>query len=806
MIHWCLSRQLRDYYVLEKSGVFIPGDCIRHLNKDANEQINLLIWDFIKATEHPFLKKLSGQDIRGTEYPDPHTLFDAAFYVEKYFPNGIRCNPFVHYLKKGWKKGYWPGPFFDPRMYAEKCNWHLSDGNPLCHYLLSGGGLDRGVPGPYFDVDFYLDRNSSLLAERKEILCFYRLFGVPGKKSPLPVFDPEYYRSQVIDTAGEFDAFSHYMANGEGETLRPAAMFEPDYYLRKIDLQQTDAKKSRIAAFLHYLYSGVFQGLYCDGRLEQLEIKPLISLLVPVYRPAPHFLNNCIRSVLYQAYPHWELCLVDDCSQSEEIRSLLQKWAERDTRIKVRFLEKNSGIARATNAAAEMATGEFFGLLDNDDELSIDCLFHVVKAINETGAEFFYSDEDLIGEDGSRFSIFRKPDFNPELLLSHNYITHFVVMSRRLFEQVDGCDSRFDGAQDYDLMLKLSEKTDLMYHIPQVLYHWRASESSTSINHSQKNYAHDAGRNSLAEAFARRGIAARAVDGEHNFFYRMKSHGIEQPAVSILFCGLEEGGQNLVSSLETLVQSTTQPNLEIICSTAIETGSFQPDYNEDESLSRVTWLPVKAGMSRAESLHLAAATARGEYLVFVEGPVIGLNTDWIERMLDPFLLESVSIVCGRVLHAGKDGPSYTVPDLQDKRSWYLYCFLMYCSRHASGVHCLQQVLGTGWEFSMIRKQKYLSAGGLDYSCFPDRFGMFDLSLRLGSQKEKIVYTPHACMDKGGIPWGAGLEDEVVTGRERKQFVKKWYESEYWPDPFYNLALLEDQGIGREQFFSFLGCR
>ncbi len=197
--------------------------------------------------------------------------------------------------------------------------------------------------------------------------------------------------------------------------------------------------------------------------------------MVPVYNVDPAHLNSCIRSVLYQSYPHWELCLADDCSTDPRIRPLLAEWTATDSRIKVTSLAENSGISAATNAAASLAGGSWLAFLDNDDELSPDALQIVVERINRTPGDLYYSDEDLIGADGRRFSVFRKPGYNGELLLCHNYVTHWVVTKKILYDQIGGCDSACDGAQDLDLFLKLSEQAENIIHIPQVLYHWRAS-------------------------------------------------------------------------------------------------------------------------------------------------------------------------------------------------------------------------------------------------------------------------------------------------------------------------------------------
>ena len=279
---------------------------------------------------------------------------------------------------------------------------------------------------------------------------------------------------------------------------------------------------------------GLSDGNYSVERLERLESKPLISIIVPVYNADPFLLNYCIRSVINQQYPHWQLCLADDGSSREGLRDQLEKWGKQDSRIKIIYNENNQGISAASNAAAALADGDYLGFLDNDDELTPDCLYHIAETISRTSAEVVYTDEDLIGIDGGRLSVFYKPDFNKVLLQSHNYITHFLVVSSPIFTKCQGFRSEYDGAQDFDLMLRISDLTDKIVHVPLILYHWRATKTSTSINHSQKSYAHEAGKKSLAAYIDKNSNGVSVEDTDINYFYRIKKETYLQPTVNIL--------------------------------------------------------------------------------------------------------------------------------------------------------------------------------------------------------------------------------------------------------------------------------
>ena len=343
----------------------------------------------------------------------PNPYFDPLYYAQEQSDlDFTRMNPLSHFINKGWKEGRMPCPHFDPQFYRNKYpDVAETRTEPLSHYIFIGG-KERRQPSFFFDPQWYLDRTPVLAENADDLLIHYFNYGRHEGKSPSPVFDPVYYQKTYVDRIDvQKDPLAHYLKTGEQEGLRPCAWFDPVYY------RQTYLKDASSSALGHFLSEGVYRGDYPNREVQELPGKPIISLIVPVYNVAAHHLNNCIRSVLYQSYPHWQLCLADDCSTSPHVRPLLEEWAAKDGRITVTFLDENLGISGATNTAAALATGDFLGFLDNDDELAPECLFRIVETITTSGADLLYTDEDLIGEDGSRFSAFYKPDYNPELLL-----------------------------------------------------------------------------------------------------------------------------------------------------------------------------------------------------------------------------------------------------------------------------------------------------------------------------------------------------------------------------------------------------
>ena len=231
------------------------------------------------------------------------------------------------------------------------------------------------------------------------------------------------------------------------------------------------------------------------AEIKTFQFQPKISVAVPVYNVEEKWLAACVSSLQNQYYENWELCLADDASPSEHIKPMLEKYKELDQRIKVIYREENGHISEATNSALSIATGDFIGFMDNDDELAPQALYEVVKALNtDPTIDFLYTDEDKITENGRRFNAFYKSDWNPELILNHNYITHFVVVKRDLLEKVGGLNSAYNGAQDYDFVLRATEQATKIKHIPGMMYHWRAIESSTALNPESKGYAYVAGQ------------------------------------------------------------------------------------------------------------------------------------------------------------------------------------------------------------------------------------------------------------------------------------------------------------------------
>ena len=289
--------------------------------------------------------------------------------------------------------------------------------------------------------------------------------------------------------------------------------------------------------------------------------EPKISLIVPMYNTDENFFLELLNSLLAQTYSNWELCIADG---SEKQNETIFAMCSRLSKIKYHFLEKNEGISENTNRALETADGDFIAFLDHDDCLPPFALYEIVKTINENpNVEFIYSDEDKINEQGNRFMPYFKPEFSPETLECNNYITHLVIIKKTLADKIGPLDSRFDGAQDFDFVLRATENTKNIVHIPKILYHWRAHQNSTARLADTKNYAYEAGLKAIAEHLQRVGkegvvVNPNEVPGIYQIKYAIKG----KPKVSILIPN-KDACATLKKCLKSILTLTTYENYEI---------------------------------------------------------------------------------------------------------------------------------------------------------------------------------------------------------------------------------------------------
>ena len=296
----------------------------------------------------------------------------------------------------------------------------------------------------------------------------------------------------------------------------------------------------------------------------EFEFEPKISIIVPTYKTPINFLREMIDSVVDQTYSNWELCIADGSEGDAVVEAELEKYAKQDDRIKYILLEKNEGISGNTNAALELATGEYVGLFDHDDILAPNALYEVVKALQEKEYDILYTDEDKITGDGKEHNDPNfKPDFSMDLFCSHNYITHFFVVKTNIIKEIGGFRPEYDGSQDYDLMFRCIESADSIKHIPMILYHWRIHMNSVAGDPASKMYAYDAGKRAIEDHFKRIGVKAKV---EHTGLWGMYHVIYETPGnplVSIIIPN-KDHTDDLDKCVKSIINKSEYKNIEFI--------------------------------------------------------------------------------------------------------------------------------------------------------------------------------------------------------------------------------------------------
>jgi O-antigen biosynthesis protein len=729
--------------------------------------------------EEPLLHYLR-QGWREGKQPNP--LFDVPYYREQ---SAVDSEPLIHYLQQGWQEGKNPHPLFDTQWYLHHYPDVATSGlHPFLHYYHYGSKEFRS-PMPLFDLHFYCEHNPSVQRQWAFPLLHFWEHGDAEEQSPNPYFDPLFYRERYqLEHLGPVALFLHYVSTGQG--LAPSALFDPLFYCQNCP----DVQTSPLSPVEHYQQIGAAAGLYPCAALADLARKPLISILTPVYNTNEDLLSRCLSSVRHQAYPHWELCLVDDGSSAPHIRPLLEAFAAQDQRIRLKFLPKNKGIAEATNQAAALAQGDYLAFLDHDDELHFDALYHVVEAINRFDPDALYSDEELIDWKGSRCSQFYKSDFNAELLLCHNCITHFFVLRRQLFQQLGGLDSAYTGAQDYDLVLKLSEQTQKIHHIRRPIYRWRATASSTSINHASKDYAHNAGLQALQAALHRRGLSGEVQSGQWNYYYTVRRQVKKKSSVSILI-SIGQVHAELQPWLHNLLERSPWPSLD---------------------MHLLHWQPLPFALppqvqgqlcasqeSEAAALNRRVALSQGEHLLFLKQGLLPQQQDWLEVLLAYSQEPDCGVVTG--LMEDTRAENLALPDLKDNTWQALRKHLLYGSIHLNGLHCTQNILAASFACGMVKRSCFTSVQGLDAASFPHFFYDIDFCLRLQAQGKEHVFTPLCSVQT--------QEQEVVQlkdgdGLEEKISLQKIWGSILLHHPYYNEhRLLREEGISQQDWQQWL---
>lgn len=531
--------------------------------------------------------------------------------------------------------------------------------------------------------------------------------------------------------------------------------------------------------------------------------KPLISIVIPLYCTPLPYLKELIESVRRQSYENWQLCLADG-SPDDKAKEFLEKHYGREKRIVYQKLEENGGISVNTNAAAELAKGEYLMFCDHDDTLEPDALYEIVKAINDTDADVIYTDEDKVSMDGQHyFDPNFKPDFNLFRLRENNYICHIFVVRKSLTGETGMLRSEFDGAQDFDFILRCCEKAKKITHIPRVLYHWRCHMDSTAADPSSKAYAYEAGRKAIREHYQRMGIDAKVDMTERPGWYRSHIKIQGNPMVSIIIPN-KDHTDDLELCLFSMSRKSTYRNYEILI---VENNSEKEETFEYykkllERYPKVRMLTWEKEFNYSAINNFAAEEAQGEYLLFLNNDVEILTPDWIEEMLQNCQQENVAAVGAKLYYPDDTIQHAGVVLGLGGIAGHIMCR---ASREDPGYFgrmiSVQEISAVTAACMMVKKSEFDSVKGFDET-FQVAFNDIDLCMKFRAAGKKIIFTPYAELYHYESK-SRGLEDtpekQFRFDKEVKRFQEKWAQQLEMGDPYYspNLSVTEGDCSLRE---------
>ena len=475
---------------------------------------------------------------------------------------------------------------------------------------------------------------------------------------------------------------------------------------------------------------------------------PVISLIMPVHNPEREWLEAAIESVLRQVYPHLELCIADDASTHAHVRVVLEA-AAADPRVRVVYRAEQGGIASASNSALHVATGEFVGFIDNDDVLRPHALFAMAAYMRKhPDADVVYSDEDKLLRDGSLGAPTFKPDFSPDRLLAENYINHFTVVRRTLAGTVGGLREGFDGSQDHDLMLRVTEAARHVGHVPDVLYAWRMVPGSTAVSAGSKPLAQDAGRRAVADALQRRGLAARVDLGPSPGLYVPRYTLVGTPSVDVIVVA-RAGVTDVTDCMRGIEQLSRYPH------------------------RRVTSILVDERTPAA--INHAVRSASGDHIVLVDASTRVITFDWLEAMLELSQRQEIGAVGIRLRY----------PDGTVAHEGMVCGRLGFASSVDQHLHIIKEVSAVSSACLMTSREVFDQADGLD-----ERFARVlwdvDYCLRIRARGYRVLCTPLAEMTWGAAVRGA---EQQRGGTDVRAFEARWGGVDGIDDPYLNVNVL-----------------
>ncbi len=535
-------------------------------------------------------------------------------------------------------------------------------------------------------------------------------------------------------------------------------------------------------------------------RAEQAkwDAPPLISIIMPVYNAEVRWLRQAIDSVRQQIYPHWQLCIADDCSTHADIRPVLKEYEAADSRIRVIYRDQNGHISLASNSALELAAGSWLALLDQDDLLTEDALFYVARAtIRQPDVQLIYSDEDKVKGPNTRFDPSFKPDWNPDLFRAQNIISHLGVYRTDRVRALGGFRQGYEGAQDHDLALRYIEglSPESICHIPRVLYHWRSHKGSTAQKGSNKTYAVSAGQKAVQEHLARTDVKGD-VDVITDGVYRIRYHLPESPPLVSLIIPTRNGLNLTRQCVDLILAKTTYPNYEILI---VDNNSDDPEtlryFDSLRENARIRVLRDEQPFNYSAINNNAVQNTGGELIGLINNDIEVISPNWLDEMVSLALQPGVGAVGARLLYpdnrlqhggvllglGGVAGHAHKF--LARKSNGYMKRAVLAHTISAVTAACL-----------VVRRSVYESVGGLDEKNLKIAFNDVDFCLKVRAAGYRNIWTPHAELYHHESAT-RGTED---TPEKKQRFLAEMnFMQEKWGeilarDPAYNPNLTRDR--------------
>ncbi len=538
---------------------------------------------------------------------------------------------------------------------------------------------------------------------------------------------------------------------------------------------------------------------YRKYRLDKSgEDRPLFSIVVPAWNTPEKYLRELLDSVLGQTFGDLQLVIANASPGTMPMSAILEERAAGDGRLTVIDLEKNESIAGNTNAAISAAKGEFVCFMDHDDLIAPDALYEAWRLLEGTGADLIYTDEDKIREDGKggleHFQPHFKPDFNLDLLRSNNYICHFLMVRKSLIEECGMVDGRFEGAQDYEFILRLIDRTgpERIGHIPKILYHWRTHPLSTADNPDSKQYAYEAGKRALEEHLKRRGQSAEVSQTKDHGFYRIRYAVEGNPLVSIIIPNREEK-EMLERCVNAIFEHTDYDNYEVIVvennSSSKKILDYYRSLRETDRVSVIRWKPKGDGPSFNFSAinNYGEARAKGEYLVFMNNDV-EVTDGWLTELLGVCMRDDV----------GAAGPKLLFPDGRIQSAGIAVGIGSVAGSLFTGMRgsfsgymhkasLIQDLSAVTAALMIVKRSAFEKAGGFDEN-LAVAFNDVDLCLKIGKDGNRIVYDPFArATHNESVSRGDEYTKQKAERYRREAGIMKerWAGLYEEGDPFYN---------------------